>query len=120
MKISIYFSPSELRAMNTVKEIFGIKGINYDNIPMENTKFVNMVNGKTFSGDINDNITSGILYTIAKYDREIKSVVKAVKAYAESFACLMTSGMIDELDSVIERNRKSNIAHIDLKKNHKH
>lgn len=121
MKISIYFSPSELRAMNTVKEIFGIKGINYDNVPMDNARFVgNMFSGKTFSGDINDNITSGILYTIAKYDREIKSVIKAVKAYAESFTCLMTSGMFEELDSVIERNRKSNIAHIDLKKNHKH
>lgn len=117
MKISLYFSTSELRAMNTVKEVFGITGINYDNVPMENTKFVNMVSDKTFSGDINDNITSGILYTIAKYDREIKAIVKAVKAYAESFAYLMTSGMFEELDSVIERNRK---AHIDLKKNHKH
>lgn len=118
MKISIYFSPSELRAMNTVKEIFRIKGINYDAIPMEEARFVgNMASGKTFSGYINDNITSGILYTIAKYDREIKAIVKAVKAYAESFACLMTSGMIEELDNVLEKNRKSNI---NLKKNYKH
>lgn len=118
MKISFYFSPSELRAMNTVKEIFGIKGINYDAIPMEETRLVgNMASGKTFSGYINDNITSGILYTIAKYDREIKAIVKAVKAYAESFACLMTSGMFEELDDVLERNRKYNI---NLKKNYKH
>ena len=118
MKISFYFSPSELRAMNTVKEIFGIKGINYDAIPMEETRFVgNMASGKTFSGYINENITSGILYTFAKYDREIKAVVKAVKAYAESFAYLMTSGMIDELGNVMRRNRKSRI---EFKKNHKH
>ena len=118
MKISFYFFPSELRAMNTVKEIFGIKGINYDAIPMDDTKFIgNMTSGKIFSGCINDNITSGVLYTIAKYDREIKAVVKAVKACTESIACLMTSGMIDEIDDVMRRNRKSNI---NLKKNHKH
>lgn len=118
MKISFYFSPSELRAMNTVKEIFGIKGINYDAIPMDDTKFIgNMTSGKIFSGCINDNITSGVLYTIAKYDREIKAVVKAVKACTESIACLMTSGMIDEIEDVMRRNRKPNI---NLKKNHKH
>lgn len=104
--------------MNTVKEIFGIKGINYDAIPMDDTKFVgNMTSGKIFSGCINDNITSGVLYTIAKYDREIKAVVKAVKACTESIAYLMTSGMIDEIDDVMRRNRKPNI---NLKKNHKH
>ena len=118
MKISFYFSPSELRAMNIVKEIFGIKGINYDAIPMDDTKFIgNMTSGKIFSGCINDNITSGVLYTIAKYDREIKAVVKAVKACTESIAYLMTSGMIDEIEDVMRRNRKSNI---NLKKNHKH
>ena len=118
MKISFYFSTSELRAMNTVKEIFGIKGINYDAIPMDDTKFIgNMTSGKIFSGCINDNITSGVLYTIAKYDREIKAVVKAVKACTESIACLMTSGMIDEIDDVMRSNRKSNI---NFKKNHKH
>ena len=114
MKISFYFSPSELRAMNTVKEIFGIKGINYDAIPMDDTKFIgNMSSGKIFSGCINDNITSGVLYTIAKYDREIK----AVKACTESIACLITSGMIDEIDDVMRRNRKPNF---NFKKNHKH
>lgn len=118
MKISFYFSTSELRAMNTVKEIFGIKGINYDAIPMDDTKFIgNMTSGKIFSGCINDNITSGVLYTIAKYDREIKAVVKAVKACTESIAYLMTSGMIDEIEDVMRRNRKPNI---NLKKNHKH
>ena len=117
MKISFYFSPS-LRAMNTVKEIFGIKGINYDAIPMDDTKFIgNMTSGKIFSGCINDNITSGVLYTIAKYDREIKAVVKAVKACTESIAYLMTSGMIDEIDDVMRRNRKPNF---NFKKNHKH
>ena len=104
--------------MNTVKEIFGIKGINYDAIPMDETKFIgNMSSGKIFSGCINDNITSGVLYTIAKYDREIKAVVKAVKACTESIAYLMTSGMIDEICDVMRRNRKPNI---NLKKNHKH
>lgn len=107
MNISIYFSPSELRAMNTVKEIFGIKGINYDAIPMEETRFVgNMASGKTFSGYINDNIITGLLYTVAKYDSKIKAVCCALKAYAESFACLMTSGMIDELGDVLKKNRK--------------
>ena len=104
--------------MNTVKEIFGIKGINYDAIPMDDTKFIgNTTSGKIFSGCINDNITSGVLYTIAKYDREIKAVVKAVKACTESIAYLMTSGMIDEIEDVMRRNRKPNI---NLKKNHKH
>lgn len=120
MKISFYFSPSELRAMNTVKEIFGISGINYENILMDKDEVTfigNNTSGKTFYGNINENITSGILYTIAKYDREIKAVVKAIKAYAESFACLMTSGMIDELGNVMKRNRKSNI---NLNKNYKH
>lgn len=118
MKISFYFSPSELRAMNTIKEIFGIKRINYDAILMDEAKFIgNMTSGKIFSGYINDNITSGVLYTIAKYDREIKAVVKAVKTCVESIAFLMTSGMIDEIDDVIRRNHKSNI---NLKKNHKH
>ena len=118
MKISFYFSPSELRAMNIVKEIFGIKGINYDAIPMDDTKFIgNMTSGKIFSGCIDDNITSGVLYTISKYDREIKAVVKAVKACTESIAYLMTSGMIDEIEDVMRRNRKPNI---NLKKNHKH
>ena len=85
---------------------------------MDDTKFIgNMTSGKIFSGCINDNITSGVLYTIAKYDREIKAVVKAVKACTESIAYLMTSGMIDEIDDVMRRNRKHNI---NLKKNHKH
>lgn len=120
MKISFYFTPSELRAMNTVKEIFGIKGINYDAIPMDDIKFIgNMTSGKIFSGCINDNITSGVLYTIAKYDREIKAVVKAVKACTESIACLITSGMIDEIADVMRRNRKPNF-NFNFKKNHKH
>ena len=76
-----------------------------------------MTSGKIFSGCINDNITSGVLYTIAKYDREIKAVVKAIKACTESIACLITSGMIDEIDDVMRRNRKPNI---NLKKNRKH
>ena len=118
MKISFYFSPSELRAMHPVKEIFGINGINYDANPMDDTKFIgNMSSGKIFSGCINDNITSGVLYTIAKYDREIKAVVKAVKACTESIAYLMTSGMIDEIDDVMRRNRKYKF---NFKKNHKH
>lgn len=120
MKISFYFSPSELRAMNTVKEIFGISGINYENILMDKDKVTfigNNTSGKTFHGNINEGIVSGILYTIAKYDREIKSVCCAVKAYAKSIACLMSCGMIDELGNVMKRNRKYNI---NLKKNYKH
>ena len=118
MKISFYFSPSELRAMNAVKEIFGIKGINYDAIPMDDTKFIgNMTSGKIFSGCINDNITSGVLYTIAKYEREIKAVVKAVKACTESIARLITSGMNNEIDDVMRRNRKPKF---NFKTNHNH
>ena len=110
MKIEFYFSPYEMRAINTVKEVFGITGINYENVPVDKMEsFGDVDGGKSLSYYINADAVNSVLYTLAKYNREIKAVIGAVKAYVENFTCLLTSGLIEELNNAVTRKSRINI-----------